>query len=320
VQNTWSAAITEYRIYLRSTRFSPGSMRVHTSYLHRLAVQQHRGPWTTTTSDLRRFLAVERWKPNTARSARAAVVKFYRWAAIEGYVEKDPAARLEPISVPAAVPQPAPWAVVGRAIELSAHREATMLRFARYAAMRCCEIATAHRDDWDGRGLWVTGKGSKKRYVPIVNADLVDAITRADGWLFPGRVDGHLSAGTVSRLMSEALAGAWTGHKLRHAFATASNARHPDLLALQKVLGHARPETTQVYTHVPYESLLEVVRASAPEHDVPLVPSETKAPPSVEMARVVRSLQTSNADGDPHPLVFELLQALVTHATAPQPS
>jgi site-specific recombinase XerC len=265
VDNDWSMAIGEYRIYLRSTRFAPGSVKVHSSYLRRLALQQPKGPWTVTTAHLRRFLAVERWKPNTARSARAAVVKFYRWAFLEGYVSADPAARLGSVSVPPAVPRPAPWHVISRAIELSADREATMLRFARYAAMRCCEIATVHRDNWDGRGLWVTGKGGKARYIPIVNAELVSAITAADGWLFPGRIDGHLSAGTVSRLMSEALAGAWTGHKLRHAFATASNSVHPDLLALQRVLGHARPETTQVYTQVPFDSLLEVVLAADPE-------------------------------------------------------
>ncbi|WP_263118967.1 tyrosine-type recombinase/integrase [Cellulomonas sp. RIT-PI-Y] len=261
----WATALQEYRTYLMSVQFSAGSIRVHSSYLRRLALEQRRGPWATSTKDLRRFLADSRWQANTRRSARASVVKFFRWAYLEGYIEQDPAARLEPVSVPAAVPRPAPWSVVDRAIRLSAQREATMLRLARYAALRCCEIATAHRDNWDGRGLWVEGKGGKARYVPIENRDVVAAIERAEGWLFSGRVDGHLSAGTVSRLMSQALSGAWTGHKLRHAFATTSNSRHPDLLALQKVMGHARPETTQVYTHVPVESLLEVVRAGAPE-------------------------------------------------------
>ncbi|RMI13241.1 tyrosine-type recombinase/integrase [Cellulomonas triticagri] len=310
MQNDWSSAISEYRIYLVSTRFAQGSIRVHLSYLRRLALQQKSGPWSLGTGDLRRFLAVERWKPNTARSARAAVVKFYRWASIEGYVDRDPAARLEPVSVPEPVPQPAPWSVVSRAIELSAHREATMLRFARYAAMRCCEIATAHRDNWDGRVLWVTGKGGKVRCIPIQNPELLAAINEVDGWLFPGRVDGHLSPGTVSRLMSEALAGAWTGHKLRHAFATTSNARHPDVLALQKVLGHARPETTQIYTQVPYESLLDVVRAGAPESsDLP--PPENPRPAHVDPSDLVRALLGPTAESDPTLIAVQVIKALM---------
>jgi integrase len=317
MDNDWSAAITEYRVYLMATRFARGSIRVHTSYLRRLALQQRNGPWSVSTVDLRRFLAVERWKPNTARSARAAVVKFYRWARMEGYVAEDPALRLEPVSVPAAVPRPAPWSIVSRAIDLSGEREATMLRFARYAALRCCEIATAHRDNWDGRGLWVTGKGGKTRYVPIVNSELVGAITRAEGWLFPGRIDGHLSPGTVSRLMSDALAGAWTGHKLRHAFATTSNARHPNLLALQKVMGHARPETTQIYTQVPYESLLDVVLAGAPQDGTDHRPGAPPAPPVAhqqeEISDLIRALDASPSGSGqrPDPLVLDLVRAVV---------
>lgn len=129
-----------------------------------------------------------------------------------------------------------------------------MVEVAAHTGMRCCELAVLHRDDVHGprglRSLLVHGKGGKQRVLPISDY-LALRILDHEGYVFPGQIDGHLSAGYVSKLLSRALAGLATGHQLRHRYATDSLRRSGgNLRVVQELLGHSSVATTQVYTAV----------------------------------------------------------------------
>ena len=131
-----------------------------------------------------------------------------------------------------------------------------------------------------GRGdaITVTGKGNKTRMVPVLPqvaqlvADYVALCPYdlpADGPLFVGARGGPLSPRIIQLAMAR-LRGALglpdtaTPHALRHSFATHLLARGGDLRAIQELLGHASLSTTQIYTAVDTERLLEVYRSAHP--------------------------------------------------------
>lgn len=138
-----------------------------------------------------------------------------------------------------------------------------MMLLAAHAGLRCVEIAQVRGSDLVNGRLYVKGKGGKTRTVPIVNRELVAALAEKPGWLFPNGRGSHLSPGHVSRLLSDALPEHWTAHTLRHRMATAGYAATRDLLAVGRVLGHARPETTQRYVLLPDDAVMAVINGAA---------------------------------------------------------
>jgi integrase/recombinase XerC len=129
-----------------------------------------------------------------------------------------------------------------------------------------------------GDVLVVTGKGNKTRMVPVLQnvLALVQEYVAIcpyqlpqDGPIFVGARGGPLKA-RIIQLTMERLRGALglpdsaTPHALRHSFATHLLSRGGDLRAIQELLGHASLSTTQIYTGIDSERLLEVSRSAHP--------------------------------------------------------
>jgi integrase/recombinase XerC len=129
-----------------------------------------------------------------------------------------------------------------------------------------------------GDTLTVTGKGNKTRMVPVlpqVLALVADYLAQCPyhlpdgGPLFVGAKGGPLSP-RIIQLTMQRLRGALglpdtaTPHALRHSFATHLLSRGGDLRAIQELLGHASLSTTQIYTAVDTERLLDAYKAAHP--------------------------------------------------------
>jgi integrase/recombinase XerC len=129
-----------------------------------------------------------------------------------------------------------------------------------------------------GDVIVVTGKGNKTRMVPVLRnvLELVQDYVAmcpyplpAEGPVFVGARGGPLKA-RIIQLVMERLRGALglpdsaTPHALRHSFATHLLSRGGDLRAIQELLGHASLSTTQIYTGIDSERLLEVYRTTHP--------------------------------------------------------
>ena len=83
-------------------------------------------------------------------------------------------------------------------------------------------------------------------------------------WLFEGQRGGRYSTRSVqnvfhgARLRAEIYEG-YTVHSLRHSFATHLLEEGVNLRYIQQLLGHESSKTTEIYTHVAKQSLVEVV-------------------------------------------------------------
>jgi integrase/recombinase XerC len=161
-------------------------------------------------------------------------------------------------------------------------RDAAVLALLYGCGLRISEALSLKRKDAPvpgaGDAITVIGKGNKARMVPVlpqVAAAVAEYVAvcpyelAADGPLFVGAKGGALSPRIVQLTMAR-LRGALglpdtaTPHALRHSFATHLLARGGDLRAIQELLGHASLSTTQVYTAVDTERLLEVYRNAHP--------------------------------------------------------
>lgn len=258
----WPHAIADYRIWMLAAMLSPQTIYLRTYQLRRLAEAFPAGPWTVTTDDLAGWLASQKWAAGTVRSWRSMLGSFYKWAVITGRVPCSPTAMLPPPPRVRLKAKPIPQSVVDEALATADERLRLMIQLGRYCGLRRGEIAVIKDSDLylenDGWWVLVHGKGNKDRWVPIP-AGLVEQIRvwmgERVGFVFPGQIEGHLAPASVGRLVSRHLLGDWSTHKLRHRYGTNAYAGSHDLRAVQELLGHAKPETTMIYTEIGRDAL-----------------------------------------------------------------
>jgi integrase len=198
---------------------------------------------------------------------RAALISFYDWCVANAVTTHNPAAALPKVKPSKPRPRPTPDEVWKQLVACAPPRETLMAVLACEAGLRRAEVAALHYDDLvrDHTGwlLIINGKGGKQRAVPINNrlARVLRTHCRG-GYVFPGKIDGHLSPDAVGRVISRLMPPGWTMHKLRHRFATKGfNGTH-NLLAVKEALGHSSVATTQLYTAINLSDVRSVCDAA----------------------------------------------------------
>ena len=212
--------------------------------------------------DLIGYLAAQAWKPETRKAARSALRGFFTWAEDTGRIAANPSTKLPGIHIPQGQPRPTPTDIFTRALAGASDRDRLMLMLAAYAGLRRSEISRVHADDLIGDELRIIGKGGKVRTLPM-QVDLLEALGGRRGYIFPGRDDGHLSPDAVGRRLKQLLGPGWSGHTLRHRFATRAYAAGADFLAVRDLLGHTSVATTQRYTATPDNAMRRAIEGVA---------------------------------------------------------
>ena len=246
-----------------------------------------------TPADVRAFMAARRADGAGNRSLMrglAGARSFARFLERNGKGKVAALTAVRTPKLPKTLPKPLPASAAKRITEVELRagearepwiiaRDAAVLGLLYGAGLRISEALGIKVKDFTAGAdaLTVTGKGNKTRMVPLLPqvakliADYIALCPNlpADGPLFLGSRGGPLSPRVVQLAMAT-LRGALglpdtaTPHALRHSFATHLLARGGDLRAIQELLGHASLSTTQIYTAVDAERLLDVYVSAHP--------------------------------------------------------
>ena len=241
-------------------------------------------------ADVRAFMASRRdggVEPRSLARGLSAIKSFFRYLEREGVlatealnIVRTPRAKA---SLPKALTVLEARAAIATAGEVEdrpwvAARDMAVLSLCYGAGLRISEALALSRADLDGPALRVTGKGGKTRLVPLIENVRASVETYLGLCPFPltprqplfrGVKGGVLSPRLIQLRLAQ-LRGALglppsaTPHALRHSFATHLLGRGGDLRAIQELLGHASLSTTQIYTAVDTERLLDAYRAAHP--------------------------------------------------------
>jgi integrase/recombinase XerD len=149
----------------------------------------------------------------------------------------------------------------------------TALSVAYGAGLRASEVVALKVSDIDSQRMVIRveqGKGRKDRYV-MLSPHLLDLLrawwklARPQGWLFPGQ--NRLNPLTTRQLNRACHAAAHSAeidkrvslHTLRHSFATHLLEQNIDIRVIQVLLGHAKLDTTALYTRVATKTIQQVM-------------------------------------------------------------
>lgn len=243
-------------------------------------------------TDLRGFLAERRRNGAGARTlgrGLAGIRSFIRFLEKRGLASSAGLSATRAPKQPKTLPKPI---AVSKAIQLTdpieqmreepwiAARDVAVISLLYGCGLRIGEALSLTPSQFDNSGatLAVTGKGNKTRMVPLIPT-VTEAIKayrsltpyhlEADQPIFKGAKGGSLRPEIIQRQMRKlrsafGLPDTATPHALRHSFATHLLANGGDLRTIQELLGHASLSTTQIYTGVDTDKLMDIYEKAHP--------------------------------------------------------
>ena len=233
-----------------------------------------------------------RYKRTTIARKLSAIRSFFYYLERKGLIQSNPAADISSPKRGKYIPTHLPVDEMFRLLEGPdrskplGSRDLAILEMLYSCGIRVSELSGLNLSsiDFDQRLVKVVGKGNKERIVPFGRKalraieDYIEA-TRPlrekarkdpqDAPLFINFRGGRLTTRSIGRIVKKyatqcGLMTEITPHSLRHTFATHLLDGGADLRSVQELLGHASLSTTQKYTHVSLEKLMEVYDKAHP--------------------------------------------------------
>jgi integrase/recombinase XerC len=237
--------------------------------------------------------SAQKKKSSVARKL-AALRTFFQFLVREGVVELNPAKLVSTPRLEKKLPKHLSVEDAIRFIETPdtetdlGRRDRAMLELLYATGVRVSELTklNVHDIDFTNKLIRVTGKRRKERIVPFGDPShdaLQNYLAVRDQFLnhapvslrepealFLNYQGTRITTRSVGRMVEKYIhlcAGMHdlSPHALRHSFATHLLDSGADLRDIQELLGHARLSTTQIYTHVSMEKLIEVYDKAHPK-------------------------------------------------------
>ena len=233
-----------------------------------------------------------RLKRSTIARKLSAIRSFFLFLEKKELIKQNPAADIATPKTEKNIPNYLPVDDVFRLFERPEKkkplglRDLAILETLYSCGIRVSELCSLNISSiiFDDRLVRVTGKGNKERIVPIGRQALriireyleatqflrkKTAFDSPDKPLFINYRGGRLSTRSIGRTIKRyarecGLPFETSPHSLRHSFATHLLDGGADLRSIQELLGHVSLSTTQKYTHVSMDRLMEVYDKTHP--------------------------------------------------------
>jgi integrase/recombinase XerD len=254
-------------------KLSPKTQQGYIRTIRNLAAFLGRSPDKASFEDVRRFqLHVAQSGVGTgALNATVAALRFFFRVTLKRYAIIEHTAFIhEPRKLPVVL---SPDEMVRLLDAAPGLKYKAALSVAYGAGLRASEVVSLKISDIDSKRMVIRveqGKGRKDRYV-MLSPHLLELLRawckagRPQGWLFPGqnRVN-PLTTRQFNRACHAAahMAGIdkrVSPHTLRHSFATHLLEQNIDIRVIQVLLGHAKLDTTALYTRVATKTIREIM-------------------------------------------------------------
>ena len=232
----------------------------------------------------------KRNKKTTIARKLSALRSFFRYLIKRGLVEENPADAIVTPKQDKTIPEYLPVDEMFRLLDsirsgsLLDLRNRAIFETLYSSGIRISELVGMNTFDVDFNRatLRVLGKGNKERIAPIGRKALqaiahyreqlqVECGTHLEvsGPLFLNKNKGRLSARSIARILDDLVKACGilkpiSPHTLRHTFATHMLDAGADLRVVQELLGHKSLSTTQRYTHVSIDRLMETYDKAHP--------------------------------------------------------
>lgn len=268
LSGAWESSVNDWVGWLGLSGLAPTTIRLRRDHVRSIARRSKTAkPSELTRGHLLQIMTEYKWSNEHRKGIRTSLNSFFEWCIYEGLADDNVARCLPKVRPTSPNPRPAPDHVWVELLANAAPRERLMALLAGEAGLRRAEVAQAHTDDviedLHGYSLVVHGKGGRQRVVPLTDRLAAQIrLYRPRGFLFPGQIDGHISAGWVGTVLSRLMPPGWSAHKLRHRFASRGYAGTGNLRAVQEALGHASVATTERYTAVSKRDVRSVSEAA----------------------------------------------------------
>src|ERR1700726_2124740 len=254
-------------------KLSPKTQQGYIRTIKNLAVFLGRSPDKASFEDVRRFqlqLATSGASTPIRNQTVAALRFFFRVTLKRHAIVEHTAFLHEPRKLPVVL---SPQEVARLLDAAPGLKYKAALSVAYGAGLRAAEVISLKIGDIDSKRMVIRveqGKGRKDRYV-MLSPHLLELLrawwraARPQGWLFPGR--DRVQPMTTRQLNRACHAAAQMAeinkrvslHTLRHSFATHLLEQNIDIRVIQVLLGHAKLDTTALYTRVATKTISEVM-------------------------------------------------------------
>jgi integrase/recombinase XerD len=257
---------------MTARRFSEATRKDYVRHVRTFAAFLGRSPDTATSDDLRRFqlhMAQQQVSPWSINAAIAAL-RFFFTVTLE---RPDLVRPLRIVNEPRKAPVVLSQEEVARLLEAAPGlKYKAALSVAYGAGLRVSEVANLKVSDIDSERMTLRveqGKGQRDRYV-MLSPQLLELLrdwwraSRPQIWLFPGQNPiNPMTPRQLNRAVHAAkdlagIAKRVSPHTLRHSFATHLLEQGVDIRVIQVLLGHAKLETTALYTRVAVNTVRDI--------------------------------------------------------------